>query len=144
MNYNLFETRTIMSLTQQNQLNKAFLINNNTIGGEKMNKLYYEAGERIRELRISQHMTREKLADKADISTQSLYNIETGRKGFSGDTLYRLADALSVDGNYILYGSTSMTTAQDINELLHRFTPSQQLIIKQLLEDIHKLCTTIK
>lgn len=109
-----------------------------------MNKLYYDAGERIKELRISQHMTREKLADKADISTQSLYNIETGRKGFSCDTLCRIADALSVDSNYILYGSNGTVADQDINELLHQFTPSQKLIIKQLLEDIHKLCTTAK
>lgn len=109
-----------------------------------MNKLYYDAGERIKKLRISQHMTREKLADKADISTQSLYNIETGRKGFSGDTLCRIANALSVDSNYILYGSNSTVGDQEINELLHLFTPSQKLIIKQLLENIYKLCSILK
>lgn len=43
-------------------------------------------GERIRELREVQNYTREAFAEKIDISAKFLYEIETGKKGFSADT----------------------------------------------------------
>ena len=61
-------------------------------------------GERIRELREIQHYTREVFAEKVDISSKFLYEIETGKKGFSADTLCRIAQALSVSCDYIMFG----------------------------------------
>ena len=52
-----------------------------------MKKIYYDAGNRIRYLREKQHYTREQLAEMADISPKFLYEIESGQKGFSADTL---------------------------------------------------------
>lgn len=52
-----------------------------------MKKVYYDAGNRIRYLRERQHYTREQLAEMADISPKFLYEIESGQKGFSADTL---------------------------------------------------------
>lgn len=43
-------------------------------------------GERIREMREMQNYTRELFAEKVDISSKFLYEIETGKKGiFSRD-----------------------------------------------------------
>lgn len=61
-------------------------------------------GERIRELREIQSYTREALAEKADISSKFLYEIETGKKGFSADVLCRLSRALAVSCDYIMLG----------------------------------------
>lgn len=61
-------------------------------------------GTRIRELRESSKLTREELADKAEISTKFLYEIETGKKGLSAETLLKIADALSCSCDYILTG----------------------------------------
>lgn len=55
-----------------------------------------QAGQRIRELREIQNYTRESLAEKVDISVKFLYEIETGKKGFSAETLCRISKALSV------------------------------------------------
>ena len=46
-----------------------------------------QIGKRIRELRKQQNSTREGLAEKAGISAKFLYEIETGKKGFSIDIL---------------------------------------------------------
>lgn len=89
-------------------------------------------------------MTREKLADKADITSQFLYDIEMGRKGFSADTLYRIANALSVNSDYILSGPKETLTDKDIDELIRYFTPAQRVLIKQLLETTYKLCASQK
>ena len=63
-----------------------------------------EIGERIRRLREIQKYTREGFAEKADISVKFLYEIEAGKKGFSADTLCRIAQGLSVSCDYIMYG----------------------------------------
>lgn len=67
-----------------------------------MKKVYYDAGNRIRYLREKQHYTREQLAEMADISPKFLYEIESGQKGFSADTLVRLSETLDTNADYIL------------------------------------------
>ena len=59
----------------------------------KMNDFYAKAGQRIRNLREVNRYTREKLAELAEISPKFLYEIEVGAKGFSADTLSRIASA---------------------------------------------------
>lgn len=63
-----------------------------------------EIGERIRELREIQNFTREGFSEKVGISAKFLYEIEVGKKGFSADTLCRIARALSVSCDYIMFG----------------------------------------
>lgn len=63
-----------------------------------------KAGGRIRELREMQKRTREDLAEEVEISCKFLYEIETGRKGFSADILCRIAQALSVSCDDIMFG----------------------------------------
>ncbi len=61
-------------------------------------------GERIKCLRTLRKMTREEFSEKAGISPTFLYQIETGRKGFSAYTLCNIAKAFGLDADYILYG----------------------------------------
>ncbi len=62
-------------------------------------------GRRIKGLRLARKMTREELAEAAELSTSFLYEIETGKKGFSAYTLESLAGALDVQADYILRGN---------------------------------------
>ena len=79
-----------------------------------MKEIYYNAGIRIRDLREQNHYTREKLSEMADISPKFLYEIESGQKGFSADTLYRLAQALGTNADYILYGKYEKNTSEEM------------------------------
>lgn len=67
-------------------------------------KMYKEAGERIRSLRKQWKLTREELADFVGISEKHIYEIEMGRTGFSASTLYRIATTLGVGCDYIIMG----------------------------------------
>ncbi len=73
-----------------------------------------QIGIRIRRLREAQHETREGLAEKADISAKFLYEIETGKKGFSAEILCRLSQALSVSCDYIMLGRNVRTKAYTV------------------------------
>jgi len=64
-------------------------------------------GKRVKERRLSQGLTREKLAYTAFISDKFLYDIEVGNKGISAETLYKLKDALGVSSDWLLDGNES-------------------------------------
>lgn len=63
-----------------------------------------EVGRRIEELRWKKEISREQLAVKMGITTKYLYEIERAKKGFSADTLMKIAKALSCSCDYILQG----------------------------------------
>lgn len=65
-------------------------------------------GRRLRAIREQRSLTRERLAEYADISVQFLADIETGRKGMTAQTLRKLALALHCSADAIVFG------AQDI------------------------------
>jgi len=58
--------------------------------------VYKNAASRIKEYRNKAGLTQEQLAHKADIEPSFLAHIEAGQKGFSLETLEKIAKALNV------------------------------------------------
>lgn len=81
---------------------------------EKMNNVL--VGRRIKNLRLKQKMTREKLASITGISISFIYEIETGKKGFSVWTLRKLTEALRVNPDDIIYADVN----EDSKEAIER------------------------
>lgn len=104
-----------------------------------MKNNYYEAGNRIRSLREKKHYTRERLAEKADISAKFLYEIEIGAKGFSADTLCKLAEALEVNTDYILFGSQGIKDNDEMSIFFKGLTEDDRKNLLEILELIHKI-----
>lgn len=103
-----------------------------------------EAGERIRELREMQNYTREGLAEKVDISAKFLYDIETGKKGFSADTLCRISHALSVSCDYIMFGEEKIhQSAQKIACVLEGLKPLQLRELQDILKILCEMCDAL-
>lgn len=82
-----------------------------------VNYPYTEVGERILKLRKQQGLTREKLAESADISVQFLADIEKGRKNMTVTTLRKLARALMTTTDHIVNGIDPELAETD-NELI--------------------------
>ena len=82
--------------------------------------LNVEIGARIREARESARMTREGFAEKVDISTQFLTDIERGRMGASLETIIKICDTLGVTTDFILRGPDldEEVTARQLSVLL--------------------------
>lgn len=104
-----------------------------------MKKIYYEAGNRIRSLREEKHYTREYLAEMADISSKFLYEIESGLKGFSADTLYKLAWALEANTDYILFGECDRHNNAKLNTFLDTFNECDKKDLMEVLGLIYKI-----
>ena len=105
------------------------------------NEIYIEAGNRIKNLRKSKGYTREKLAEMADISPKFLYEIETGSKGFSAQTLCMLANVLNTSCDYILYGAEECLDATDIDNILNRMPYDKTQEIVKIFNAIYKIIT---
>lgn len=99
---------------------------------------YKSTSKRIRNLRISQGYTVEQLAKEADISTKFLYEIETGRKGFSAKVLYKISKALNVSCDYII-ANNKQETSELITELVKKLDRKEQIIIEHILMEIIRL-----
>lgn len=58
-------------------------------------------GERIRDLRIAKHMTQQQLADRCNVSKQSVCIWESDRQGIKNDNLVLLCDIFNVSMDYL-------------------------------------------
>ena len=109
-----------------------------------MNSISSEAGARIRQLRKINRLTRERLAEIAEISPKFLYEIETGHKRFSVDTLYKLSKGLSVNCEYILSGDDQKEYDHELTNALQLFDAAQTKDVVKLLMIIYELSIKFK
>ena len=106
----------------------------------KNTDLNKEVGGRIRMIREYSNLTREVLAEKADISVQFLADIENGRKSMTVKTLKKLSESLMVSSDYIVFGSPSSSSDQNRNDesplynMLEMLTPRQREDAEELLK----------
>lgn len=75
-------------------------------------------GGRIREIREERGYTREKLAEYADISADFIWEIETGRKSMKVQNLGKIAVALDVTTDYLIFGASPYKENMKINTML--------------------------
>ena len=96
----------------------------------KNTDLNKEVGGRIRMIREYSNLTREVLAEKADISVQFLADIENGRKSMTVKTLKKLSESLMVSCDYIVFGNPpSDQNGNDespLYNMLEMLTPRQR------------------
>ena len=92
-----------------------------------------DIGLRIRALREANGYTREAFATRINISTKFLYEVESGKKGFSAETLYKISRALSTSSDYIMSGNKHDKIPEKILDILEGFSPDQMPNVQAIL-----------
>lgn len=92
-----------------------------------------KVGERIEKARRDRKLTREQLAEYADISVTFLSDIEKGRKSMTVKTLRNIAAALNVTTDYIVNGTEFYTENTMLNQMLCALTPKQRKYAEEIL-----------
>lgn len=91
---------------------------------------------RIRKAREELGYTREKFAEKLDVSVSYLAELERGRSGISVKTLVKVCNILGLSADYILFG-TNRSTDEARLDAIHRiddqYLPLLDKIISELL-----------
>ena len=75
-----------------------------------------EIGERLRGIRESMHMTREKFSEKIDITDSFLGQIERGERSLSVKTLKKVVKYTGVSADYLLFGNKSKKIGRNFYE----------------------------
>lgn len=98
-------------------------------------------GNRIREIRELKGYTREQLAEYAEISANFLWEIEAGRKGMKVQNLGKLAAALNISTDYLIFGTPLDKKDNGYSELLSALPDDLQ---KQLDKTITVFLDTVR
>lgn len=106
---------------------------------EENQKLNFEFGKRVKELRESMNLSRKDFAELVDISDFFLVEIESGRRGVSNVTLCRIADVLATTTDYLLRGrrpSNTQGIAAILENIEEPFLPGAERILKEYINSI--------
>ena len=91
---------------------------------------------RIRQARENMGYTREKFAEKLDVSVSYLAELERGRTGISVKMLIKVCNVLGLSADYVLFGTERATDADRL-DAIHRidskYLPLLDKIIGELL-----------
>jgi transcriptional regulator with XRE-family HTH domain len=103
------------------------------MGAFMKKEINVEIGGRIRRQREALHMSREQLAEAADISTPFLADVELGRKGVSPLTIRKMCNALHVSADYLIRNKELSSDFPEIIELLSSLEPRYLPLVEELL-----------
>ena len=101
-----------------------------------------DIGERIREIRESFNMSREKFSEMIDISDVFLGQIERGERSLSIKTLTSIVKYTGVSSDYILFGN--IEDNDDISKINHILCKCSDYTLKYVYELIHSSFTFLK
>lgn len=92
---------------------------------------------RIRKAREDQGYTRERFAEKLDVSVSYLAELERGRTGISVKMLVKVCRLLGLSADYVLFGESHCDNSMRIDAIQRlddKYLPLLDRVIAELLE----------
>ncbi len=96
-------------------------------------------GLRVREVRESLRLSREKFSEKCDISPSFLADIERGKKSPTAKTIYKICTACNISADYIISGHKEGFNKDIALEWFNSFSDEQFEHIINILFEIKQL-----
>lgn len=100
-------------------------------------------GGKVKSLRKSNKITREQLAEKIDVSTRFLADVETGKTGVSLSTLKKLCSVLGTTADYLLGISEYSDAQRQYIEIDNKIKNIAEEQLKNLNAIIDAFCNAI-
>ena len=100
---------------------------------------YYEIGQRIRKYRKAYSMSQEQLSDMVAISATHMSHIETGNTKLSLAVLVKIADALSVQTDALIYDAPKVNRTvmtDEISNILNSCDPKELKIVTDVIKSL--------
>ena len=93
---------------------------------------------RIRKAREDQGYTREKFAEKLDVSVSYMAELERGRTGISVKMLIKVCNLLGLSADYVLFGNERSEDARRL-EAIHRINPKYLPLLDSVTTELLEL-----
>ena len=94
---------------------------------------YLEIGNRIKTERDNFHMTREKLSELLDISTNFLGQIERGERKMSINTMINISECLHTPIDYLIFGEAYTDTNDILYDLLSKCSEKESAVFQSII-----------
>lgn len=90
---------------------------------------------RIRKAREELGYTREKFAEKLDVSVSYLAELERGRTGISVKMLIKVCHVLGLSADYVLFGSERTEDSARL-DAIHRINPKYLSLLDKMIAEL--------
>ena len=106
---------------------------------QKMKDIKYIIADNVKLYRKKQNLTQFELAEKAELSVDSIKRIEHGIRTMSLENFMRIADAFAVPLSYLLYENLNeIPITERILNILNNKSGKQQEYLVHMLEEMVK------
>ena len=99
-----------------------------------MDDLLTQIGQRIRKHRERSRLSQEQLAERADVSSQTISTAETGKKRLRVENIIKICEVLEISPDYLLLGEISPQDLFILSEKLSQLTPGQYRNLEDIID----------
>lgn len=99
-----------------------------------MDEILEQIGKRIYERRKQLQLTQDDLAERSDVTSQTISSAERGQKSLRSENLLRVSQALGVSADYLLTGSVTGDDLKYLSDKLSCLTPAQYRHLEDVID----------
>lgn len=99
-----------------------------------MENLLKDMGRRLAERRKQLRLTQEELAERADLTTQTISTAETGKKALRPENIIRICGALDISPDYLLLGRISEGDLSILSQKVSQLSPEQYRHLEDVVD----------
>lgn len=104
-----------------------------------MDDIKYIIADNVKLYRKKENLTQMELAERAELSLESIKRVERGKRTMSLENFLRIADALHIPLPYLLYRSKEVIPEiEQLNDILQRRNDKQRKYLLHMLYEMEK------
>lgn len=100
-----------------------------------MDSVLKEMGQRPTERRKQLRLTQETVAERAELTEQTISTAETGRKALRPENIIKICAALDISPDYLLLGNITDIDISILSEKVSQLTPSQYRHLEEIIDN---------
>ena len=98
-----------------------------------MNIVLLEIGHRLSARRKQMNMTQDALAEKANVTAQTISYAELGKRAMRADTIVGVCNALKISSDYLLFGDIPPTVLSELHPQISKLSPEQHCCLENII-----------
>lgn len=99
-----------------------------------MENLLKDMGKRLAERRKQLRLTQEEVAERADLTTQTISTAETGKKALRPSSIISICAALDISPDYLLLGRISGEDLSILSQKVSQLSPEQYRHLEDVVD----------
>lgn len=98
-----------------------------------MNELLLQIGKRIYDRRKQLRLTQDELADKADLTPQTISSAELGKKALRPENVIKICAALEISTDYLLLGNITTEDYSYLSDKFSGLSPEEYRYLEEII-----------